>query len=327
MIENKAILPTRREFLFLYDIKMGNPNGDPDENRPRILPDGTYYVTDVRLKRFCRDFMKSRGEDILVDNIEGRTTNLTGRVVHYLNKNNLPKAEGAEIVQILLDSFIDARLFGSSFAFKGEKTKKTITWKPKPEPKTMTGAVQINMGEILHQAESVDIHGTTTFGSDEEKGAGTFTAFYGLRYGLIGFSGVANQHSAQISQLTGADYQFFLKSLWHGVRSAANTRSKVGQIPHLLIDIEYKQGVEYQFGRLHDYVQLVPKNAKEEKAWSKTSDYQINLSKLVDRIQTQAQHIEKVRYAQSLDVQLVETLPSEWAELKIEELPKGADSK
>jgi len=49
---NKQFLSNRYEFLFLYDIKMGNPNGDPDENRPRVLPDGTHYVTDVRLKRF-----------------------------------------------------------------------------------------------------------------------------------------------------------------------------------------------------------------------------------------------------------------------------------
>ena len=29
-------IENRNEFLFLYDIKNGNPNGDPDENRPRI---------------------------------------------------------------------------------------------------------------------------------------------------------------------------------------------------------------------------------------------------------------------------------------------------
>ena len=38
------LLSRRREFLFLYDIRMGNPNGDPDENRPRRLPDGTRVV-------------------------------------------------------------------------------------------------------------------------------------------------------------------------------------------------------------------------------------------------------------------------------------------
>ena len=55
-MSEKQTLTARREFVFLYDIKMGNPNGDPDENRPRVLPDGTHYVTDVRLKRFVRDY-------------------------------------------------------------------------------------------------------------------------------------------------------------------------------------------------------------------------------------------------------------------------------
>jgi len=77
MIDKIKTLNGRREFLFLYDIKMGNPNGDPDENRPRVLPDGTYYVTDVRLKRFSRDFLKSRKYEILVDSIEDRTTLLS----------------------------------------------------------------------------------------------------------------------------------------------------------------------------------------------------------------------------------------------------------
>ncbi len=51
---------------------MGNPNGDPDENRPRRLPDGTFYVTDVRFKRFVRDWLKTQGDAILVDRPEDR---------------------------------------------------------------------------------------------------------------------------------------------------------------------------------------------------------------------------------------------------------------
>ncbi|MCA9199773.1 MAG: type I CRISPR-associated protein Cas7, partial [Planctomycetales bacterium] len=99
---DKPTLSSRREFLFLYDIKMGNPNGDPDANRPRVLPDGTHYVTDVRLKRFVRDFLKSQGKEILVDSVEGKTTNLTGRVAAHLQANKLAKCEGAELVNILL---------------------------------------------------------------------------------------------------------------------------------------------------------------------------------------------------------------------------------
>ena len=148
MTSNTEYLKSRREFLFAYDIKMGNPNGDPDENRPRVLPSGTHYVTDVRLKRFVRDFLKSQGQEIMVDTVEGKTTNLTGRVAAYLEKEKKAKCQGTEVVDILLNAFIDARLFGSSLAFK-EQDK----WEPKPVPKTLTGAVQIQHGEVKHLAQ------------------------------------------------------------------------------------------------------------------------------------------------------------------------------
>lgn len=328
--EMKKTLSGRRELLFLYDIKMGNPNGDPDENRPRVLPDGTYYVTDVRMKRYVRDFLKSRGLDILVDTIEGRTTNLTGRIAHYLTQNGKNKVEGKDLVDILLNSFIDTRLFGSSFAFKAEKIKSELgkeeIWEPKPEPKTLTGAVQLNMGEVLHHAESVDIHGTTTFGSDDSKTQGTFTSYYALRYALIGFSGVGNEHSAAISKMSDSDYDLLLKGLWHGVRSNANTRTKVGQIPQLLISIEYIPGEEFQFGRLHDYVKLTATNDKEEKLWSSPADYQVDLSVLYARIKGQEQRIAKIRYAISPDVSLAKDIPTDekWEHFDIENLDKAS---
>lgn len=308
-------LSGRREFLFLYDIKMGNPNGDPDENRPRVLPDGTHYVTDVRLKRFVRDYCKMKGHTILVDNIESKTTNLTGRVVHYLENNNTPKADGAELVNILLDAFIDARLFGSSFAFKQAPKGRKF----KPTPKTMTGAVQFNMGEVLHEAEEVDILGTTTFGASEEKTQGTFTAYYGLRYALIAFSGIGNEHSAKISRLTDDDYDTLLTALWQGVRSAGNTRTKLGQIPRLLLSIEYKPEEEFQFGRLHDYVKLVPVNGKDAKKWASPDDYRIELDKLIRRIDENKERIDKIRFDVSPDIEFVqESLPANWEKLDIE---------
>jgi len=324
---NEQFLSNRHEFLFLYDIKMGNPNGDPDENRPRVLPDGTHYVTDVRLKRFARDFMKSQGEDILVDTIEGRTTNLTGRVVDYLQKNNQKEANGEELVNILLKAFIDARLFGSSFAFKSQEVKgesdRKADWKP--IPKTMTGAVQLNMGEVLHKAEEVDIHGTSILGSGEEKTAGTFTTYFGLRYALIGFSGVANEHSAKKSNMSDEDYEYFLKAMWHGVRVCGNTRTKVGQIPHLLIDVKYNSGEEFQIGRLHDYVRMDPTNDKKQKEWASPEDYKLDLLLLVKRLEEQKNknRIESVRYAKSPDIQFTKDLPTDWQPMDIETLQKS----
>ena len=310
-------LSGRREFLFLYDIKMGNPNGDPDENRPRVLPDGTHYVTDVRLKRFVRDYLKMKGHDILVDNIEGKTTNLTGRVVNYLINNGKEKVEDKELVGILLDAFIDARLFGSSFAFKKGKIKDK-DWEPKPEPKTLTGAMQIHMGEVLHPAEEVDILGTSIFASGEEKSQGTFTTYYGLRYALVGFSGIANEHSAELSRLTDDDYDKALVAMWQGIRSAGNTRTKMGQVPHFLMSVEYKHGEEFQFGRLHDYVRLSGAQAQDPKKWAGPDDYRVDLEKLVARLEGQEARIDKIRYDASPDIVFAQELPSAWEKLDIE---------
>ena len=317
------LLSGRREFLFLYDIKMGNPNGDPDENRPRVLPDGTHYVTDVRLKRFVRDFVKTKGRPILVDDIEGKTVNLTGRVVHYLQSQDKLSVDGQELVNVLLDAFIDARVFGSSFAFKEgkyqDKDGKEQSFKRNTIPKTMTGAVQINMGEVLHRAEEVDILGTSVFSSREDKTQGTFTSYYGLRYALIGFSGIGNEHSAAISRMTNRDYETCLTALWHGIRSAGNTRTKTGQIPRLLVSLEYKPDEEFQLGRLHDYVKLQPSNGKEEKTWDSPQDYRLDLSSLFARLEEQNKRIERIRYEISPDMNLSQPIPSSWAYLKAED--------
>jgi CRISPR-associated protein Csh2 len=302
-------LTSRREFLFCYDIRMGNPNGDPDENRPRILPDGTYYVTDVRLKRFIRDHLKAQGHNILVDNIEGRTTNLTGRVGSHLKDVGKPEANGRELVDIILRSFVDARMFGSTLAFKRGEEKEAAV-KPRnwePEPKTLTGATQIEQGEVLHQAQEVDIRGTSIFGSTEERRQGTFTENFVLRYGLVGFGGVANEYSAKKSLLTDGDYAELLGAAWRGVRSAGNTRTKAGQVPRLLVNVVYKPGSEFQLSRMLDYVRLgAADGQKPPESWTGPLDYVADLALLRDRLEGYAHHIERIEYDRSPDLQLTE---------------------
>ena len=307
-----ATLSSRREFLFLYDIRMGNPNGDPDENRPRVLPDGTHYVTDVRLKRFIRDHLKTQGHEILVDTIEGKTTNLTGRVAHFLSQQGKTKIENPEeTLQILLEAFIDARLFGSSFAFKKQDAPEVDF----AAPRTLTGAVQINHGEVKHEAEEIDIHGTSVFASAEEKGRGTFTTYFGLRYALIAFNGVANEHSAQLSRLTDEDYVLFLRAMWNGVRSAGNTRTKYGQVPRLLLSVNYKPGNEFQFGNLADYVVLTASDGKAPKTWASPEDYTVDVSRLFERIGAQMPRVDSVSFCQCPDLRLSAPTPDNWQNL------------
>ena len=54
-----SAINNRYEFVYLFDVENGNPNGDPDAgNMPRIDPEtGHGLVTDVCLKRKIRNFV------------------------------------------------------------------------------------------------------------------------------------------------------------------------------------------------------------------------------------------------------------------------------
>ena len=61
----KEIIENRYDFIVLFDVKDGNPNGDPDaDNMPRIDQEtGHGLVTDVCLKRKVRNYVEAIKED------------------------------------------------------------------------------------------------------------------------------------------------------------------------------------------------------------------------------------------------------------------------
>ena len=58
-------IKNRYEFVILFDVENGNPNGDPDAgNMPRVDPEtGLGLVTDVCLKRKIRNYVEAVKED------------------------------------------------------------------------------------------------------------------------------------------------------------------------------------------------------------------------------------------------------------------------
>ena len=59
-----SVIKNRYEFVVLFDVENGNPNGDPDAgNMPRIDPETGYgLVTDVCLKRKIRNYVEMARE-------------------------------------------------------------------------------------------------------------------------------------------------------------------------------------------------------------------------------------------------------------------------
>ena len=55
-----SVITNRYEFVYLFDVENGNPNGDPDAgNMPRLDPETSFgLVTDVCLKRKIRNYVE-----------------------------------------------------------------------------------------------------------------------------------------------------------------------------------------------------------------------------------------------------------------------------
>jgi CRISPR-associated protein Csd2 len=134
---SSEILKNRYEFVMVFDVKDGNPNGDPDAgNLPRIDAEtGMGLVTDVCLKRKVRNYVQIakncqkpfdifvKEKAILNNLIDGAYTNLgidlDEKPVDTKDgkeRKSKGKGQGAEVEKArkeMCDTFFDIRAFGA----------------------------------------------------------------------------------------------------------------------------------------------------------------------------------------------------------------------
>jgi len=118
-------ISNRYDFVYLFDVKDGNPNGDPDAgNLPRLDPEtGLGLVTDVALKRKIRNFVAlAKGETPGFDiYMQERAVLNRAHLRAYEAKGlkseakKLPKdqAEAQGLTRWMCDNFFDIRAFGA----------------------------------------------------------------------------------------------------------------------------------------------------------------------------------------------------------------------
>lgn len=122
-----AAIENRYDFVVLFDVENGNPNGDPDAgNMPRIDPETGYgIVTDVCLKRKIRNYVETvkegeKGYRIYIK--ESAPLNRSDREAYdYLGVNEkgvaAKKKEDPEldlkIRNFMCENFYDIRTFGA----------------------------------------------------------------------------------------------------------------------------------------------------------------------------------------------------------------------
>ena len=118
-------LNKRYDFVFFFDVKDGNPNGDPDAgNLPRVEAEtGHGLVTDVCLKRKVRNYVGLRNgeqppyeiyvkEKAVLNNQHARAYQAIGLTPE---EKKLPKeeAKAKEITRWMCTNFYDIRAFGA----------------------------------------------------------------------------------------------------------------------------------------------------------------------------------------------------------------------
>jgi len=294
-----SFIKNRSEILFMYDVKDANPNGDPlDENKPRIDEDtGINLVTDVRLKRTIRDYLyKYKKQEIFVREIEdteGHIQDAKLRAEDFLTKNgkslDKSKLELIEMKSIIdtnvLDNCIDVRLFGVTLPVEKDKTHKSSI--------THTGPVQFKIGRSLHKVFMKHFKGTGAFASGKGAEQKTFREEDFLPYSLICFYGIINENVAQETKLTEDDVKYLLDGIWNGTKNLIS-RSKAGQMPRLLIKINYKES-NFHIGDLNNLV----KKASDEIPDSEIRDISqipLDITKLIDILQENKEKILDVDY-------------------------------
>lgn len=111
----------RHEFVLIFDVTNGNPNGDPDAgNLPRVDPEtGRGIVTDVALKRKVRNYVDAlRGDEerfkiyvqqgAILNNQHGRAYTALGKDPKKATQGDIQGAKAW-----MCDNFFDIRTFGA----------------------------------------------------------------------------------------------------------------------------------------------------------------------------------------------------------------------
>jgi CRISPR-associated protein Csd2 len=225
----------RHDFVLLFDVCDGNPNGDPDAgNLPRIDPETMQgLVTDVALKRKVRDWVHAaQGEEerfkiYVLANDEALNTKHQRAYTALNLKASGAKQQRGDIEQArawMCDNFYDVRTFGAVMTTGVNAGQ-------------VRGPVQITMARSVDPITPLDLSITrvaVTKPEDAEITVGDDGTARGkttemgrkamVPYGLYRAHGFFNPHFARQTGFDNADLELLWKALslmWDYDRSAS----------------------------------------------------------------------------------------------------------
>lgn len=235
-------IQNRYEFVILFDVENGNPNGDPDAgNMPRIDPEtGHGIVTDVCLKRKIRNYVKTVKENesgfgiYIQDTVPLNTIDKTAYKALNIEEKNVKEEKkknpglDAQIRDFMCQNFYDIRTFGAVM---------TTFVKAALNCGQVRGPVQLSFARsidpVVQQEVTITRVAITTEEDAEKKGT-EMGRKYIIPYALYQAEGYV---SANLAQKATGFSESDLELLWQAVinmfeqdRSAARGKMSVREL-------------------------------------------------------------------------------------------------
>lgn len=204
----------RYDFVYLFDCKDGNPNGDPDAaNSPRVDPQDMHgLVSDVCLKRKIRNFVQlakaaTPGFDIFIQ--QGAVLNDRIQKAHEDLGHQIEGKKGATRDQVrdarteMCRRYFDVRTFGAVMSTGANAGQ-------------VRGPVQLSFSRSIDPVLPLDLS-ITRMAVAEAKDADSPNQTMGRKnlipYGLFRCHGFISAHLARETGFSGEDLDLFWQSL------------------------------------------------------------------------------------------------------------------
>jgi CRISPR-associated protein Csd2 len=203
----------RYDFVYLFDVTDGNPNGDPDAgNLPRVDPEtGHGLVTDVCLKRKVRNYVLLTKEDKPPNRIyvkERAVLSLVRKDAYTATTTTAePNEEAQGVREWMCANFYDIRAFGAVMSTKEYNCGQ------------VRGPVQFAFGRSVDPIISAEHSITrcaveTAREAEQQKGDNrTMGRKFTVPYGLYRAHGFVSPHLAEKTGFSEADLQLLWKAL------------------------------------------------------------------------------------------------------------------
>jgi len=272
----KEAIKNRYDFVYLFDVQDGNPNGDPDgDNAPRTdYETGQGLVTDVCLKRKVRNYVQIKmGEDQLNQIFVKEGAVLNNEIKKAYKALDLkPKEKGKEsdnkdkARQYMCEHYYDIRTFGAVMS-TGDNAGQ------------VRGAVQLTFARSIDPVVTSE-HTVTRMAVTDEKDKEkerTMGRKATVPYGLYRAHGFISAALARETTFSEDDLDLLweaLKNMFDLDRSAARGLMAARRL------IVFKHKDDLGNAPAHKLFELVKVEAKDPSRPTRTfSDYKITVDK------------------------------------------------